>query len=200
MNSAIRSQQPAGSTPGEPAFPSLPQPSLSPVLEQSSATLPKEQQLQPVFHPAPAQLPQGCMRRRGHTEITAFKTTGYKNSTVLREGKSGFPTERRPGTAAAGLLATKPLDPATCAYLEPRPARPGERVRAEGLWGQTHSNTTTELPTSPTATQGFWSQREKSWMAATTAQERSQIYRSPLCVSNIFFSIVTCPYLHSGCP
>lgn len=26
--------------------------------------------------------------------------------------------ERRPGTAAAGLLATKPLDPATPAYLE----------------------------------------------------------------------------------
>lgn len=157
------------------------------MLEQSSATLPKEQQLQPVFHPAPAELPQGCMWHRGHTEITAFKTTGYKNSTVLREGKSGFPTERRPGTAAAGLLATKPLDRATCAYLEPWPACPSERVRAEGLWGQTHSNTTTELPMSPTATQGFWSQHGKSWMATTTAWKRSQLYCSPLCVPNSFF-------------
>lgn len=95
------------------------------------------------------------MRRRGHTEITAFKTTGYKNSTVLREGKSGFPMERRPGTAAAELLATKPLEPATCAYLEPWPAHPGERGRAEGLRGQTHSNPTMELPISPMPTQGF---------------------------------------------
>lgn len=37
---------------------------------------------------------------------------------MLRERKSRFPMERRPGTAAAGLLATKPLDPATPAYLE----------------------------------------------------------------------------------
>lgn len=58
------------------------------------------------------------MQRHSHTEITAFKTTGYKNSTVLGEGKSGFPMERHPGTATAGLLATKPLDSATSAYLE----------------------------------------------------------------------------------
>lgn len=137
-----------------------------------------------------------------HAEITAFKTTGYKNSTLLREGKSGFPMERRAGTAAAGLLATKPSDRATCAYLELWPAHPGERVRAEGLWGQTHSNPTTELPMSPTATQACWSQHGKSWMATTTAWDRSELpglAQSSVCCK-LILSVVTCPYLHSGCP
>lgn len=70
------------------------------------------------------------MRRHGHTEITAFKTTGYKNSTVLGEGKSGFPMERRPGTTIAGLLATKPLDPAASAYLKLWLAYTSENIRA----------------------------------------------------------------------
>lgn len=70
------------------------------------------------------------MWRHGHTEITAFKTTGYKNSTVLGEGKSGFPMERRLGTAAAGLLATKPSDPATSEYLEPQLAHNSENICA----------------------------------------------------------------------
>lgn len=59
-----------------------------------------------------------------------------------------------------------------------------------------------ELPTSPTVTKRSWSQHGKSWMAATTAWERSQLpgpAQSSVC-PKLILSVVTCPYLHSGCP
>lgn len=73
------------------------------------------------------------MQHHSHKEITAFKTTGYKNSTVLRERKCGFPVERHPGTTTAGLLATKPLDPAASAYIELWLVYTSENILAQWL-------------------------------------------------------------------
>lgn len=130
------------------------------------------------------------MWRHCHAEITAFKTTGYKNSTVLGEGKSGFPMERRPGTATARLLATKPLDPAASAYLRLRPAYTSENIRLMAVRSNTFNTLPSSYITSPTATQVLCSQRGKSRTATTKTWKGSQLAglsQFSMCTKHMFF-------------
>lgn len=111
--------------------------------------------------------------------------------------------ERRPGTAAAGLLATKPLDPTTPAYLELWLAYTSEDICAlMAVRSNTFNIPPSSYPRAPEPHRYFALNMETLGLQLQKhgkGHKFPRLSRSSMCSKHIFSS-PTCPFLHSGCP